>query len=86
VTREVTDAMIKAFEQAACRPVGRDSLAGIAAALAAERVEITDAIIGAAGSQANDLIHRQGDLPEPNERWRLILAAAFRAAGFEVSQ
>lgn len=54
----------------------------------ATRVRITPEIIGRAGSVANDLIFHPPNVPMPdgNERWRIILAAAFAAAGFEVGE
>lgn len=52
----------------------------------ATRVQITPGLVAAAREIATEQMHDPQAPTDPAERWKVILTAAFRAAGFEVEQ
>jgi hypothetical protein len=76
-----------AFDEPAWQLASADEVNRIAAAIeTATRVQITPGLIAAARQIATEQMHDPQAPTDPAERWKVILTAAFRAAGFEVEQ
>lgn len=52
----------------------------------ATRVQITPEIVATTRQVATEQMHDPQAPTDPAERWKVILTAAFRAAGFEVEE
>jgi phosphohistidine swiveling domain-containing protein len=65
---ELTEEMIQAFEQAAGRPVGRDSLAGLTAFAAVIEREVIPAVYGMGRDDEADDVSMVVTLDEINAR------------------